>query len=122
MKKFLFGRLFFGPTDPSDPSRPFHDVDGDGFNDASGWATQENLRATLTSDFATSAGRLLILMLDHGYRTQDFAAFRLNENQVLPSTTLKGWLDDLQTSPVARSSGSGLSLRFSDDRFPNAKR
>ena len=81
---------------PGEPA-PWRDADGDGLNDVDGWATVEHLRGPLTGDFAKGAGRLLILMMDHGHRTQDFMTFRLSETRVLPSTTLDGWLDDLQT-------------------------
>lgn len=88
----------FGPADPGDPAKPFRDADGDGINDVDGWANLANLEQTLTGDFATSAGRLLIIMVDHGNRTQDFMTFRVCENQVLPSTQLDAWLDTLQTN------------------------
>ena len=52
--------------------------------------------AALTGEFAQGAGRLLIIMMSHGHRTGDFMTFMVNENQVLPSTTLDSWLDDLQ--------------------------
>ncbi len=101
----------FGPTDPANLSLPFRDADGDGLNDADGWATLENLRQAITGvsvpgahpdiplDFGPGAGRLLIIMMNHGHRTRDFMTFRLNETQVLSSITLDGWLDDLQTPP-----------------------
>jgi WD40 repeat protein len=88
----------FGPLDPMDPSRPFRDADGDGLNDMDSSATLAQLQSAITGQFAQQAGRLLIIMIDHGYRTQDFMAFRANETQVLPSTTLRSWLDNLQTS------------------------
>lgn len=88
----------FGPRDPLNPSKPFRDADGDGWNDVDDWATLENLEAALTGDFAKGAGRLLILMLNHGYRTDDFMAFRINETQLLSTLVMKRWLDDLQSN------------------------
>jgi hypothetical protein len=88
----------FGPLDPMDSSKPFRDADGDGLNDVDSSATLAQLQSAITGPFAQQAGRLLIIMIDHGYRTQEFMAFRVNETQALPSTMLKGWLDDLQTS------------------------
>ncbi|MCX7048805.1 MAG: InlB B-repeat-containing protein [Candidatus Sumerlaeota bacterium] len=90
---------------PPGESAPWRDADGDGLNDVDGWATEANLRDAITGDFGQSAGRLLILMIDHGARTQNFMTFRANEAQVLLSTTLDGWLDDLQT-PTANTSGT----------------
>ena len=37
-------------------------------------------------------------------------AFRLNETQVLPSTTLDGWLDDLQTPTTATQAAPDVTL------------
>ncbi|MBN1867428.1 WD40 repeat domain-containing protein [Candidatus Sumerlaeota bacterium] len=88
----------FGPDDPSRPGQPFRDADGDGLNDADAWSTLENLEEAVAGDFGRNAGRLMVLMIDHGHRTSDFMAFRMNQTQVLPSTVLDGWLDDLQAS------------------------
>ncbi|MFC1601037.1 DVUA0089 family protein [Candidatus Sumerlaeota bacterium] len=95
---------------PQGEEAPFRDADGDGLNDVDGWATLENLERAITgayvpgadpsipAGFGSGAGRLMILMMDHGHRTQNFMTFRVNEEQLLPSTKLDGWLDDLQTS------------------------
>ncbi|NQU43044.1 WD40 repeat domain-containing protein, partial [bacterium] len=100
----------FGPTDPANVDRPFRDADGDGLNDVDGWAMLANLQraltgdavpnasATIPADFASGAGRLLILMIDHGYKAGGTTAFRLNPTQVLPATTMDAWLDALQTN------------------------
>ncbi|NQU45394.1 hypothetical protein HQ520_19100 [bacterium] len=89
---------------------PFRDADGDGLNDVDAWATLANLQRALTgeavpnasasipADFASGAGRLLILMVDHGYKAGGTTAFRLNPTQVLPATTMDTWLDTLQTN------------------------
>jgi WD40 repeat protein len=74
------------------------DADGDGVNDVDGPATIQELSDALRGDFARDAGRLLILMVDHGYATEDFMAFRLNPSQGILATTLDSWLDDLQAS------------------------
>jgi WD40 repeat protein len=88
----------FGPTDPANPSKPFRDGDGDGLNDADDWATLDTLRSAIAGPFGEGAGRLLIIMVDHGYRTESFTAFMVNHQQAVLSTTLDTWLDDLQTS------------------------
>ena len=88
----------FGPTDPTSPTLPFRDADGDGLNDVDGWATLETLRDAITGSFAAGSGRLFVLFVDHGNRTEGFTAFRVNERQALLTTTLDTWLDDLQTS------------------------
>lgn len=83
---------------PADAVPPFRDADGDGLNDVDGYATLENLEAALTGEFAQGAGRLMVIMMDHGHRTRDFMTFRLSESQALSATQLDGWLDDLQSS------------------------
>ncbi|NQU45395.1 WD40 repeat domain-containing protein [bacterium] len=100
----------FGPADPTDTDRPFRDANGDGLNDIDAWATLANLKKALgagadagastfiPADFASGAGRLLILMVDHGYKAGGTTAFRLNPTQVLPATTMDTWLDALQTN------------------------
>ena len=61
-----------------------------------GWSTLENLESLKT--FAQNAGRLLIIMMDHGYRTDSFTTFQMNQSQQLLSTTLDNWLDYLQAN------------------------
>jgi hypothetical protein len=86
----------FGPVDPGDSSRPFRDADGDGLNDVDDWASLDSLEQAMTGPFAQNAGRLLILLMDHGHRTNSMMSFRVNETQVVLSTTLDSWLDSLQ--------------------------
>lgn len=74
------------------------DADGDGNNDVIATCTLNQLRETLTGDFATSASRLSVFMIDHGYRTQDYMAFRFSRGELLSTTTLCGWLDGLQAA------------------------
>ncbi|MDX2175490.1 MAG: WD40 repeat domain-containing protein [Candidatus Sumerlaeia bacterium] len=77
------------------------DVDGDGISDVDGPSTVAELSDALTGSFAGEAGRLLVLMVDHGYTTEDFMAFRMNPSEGLTTTQMDTWLDDLQaTSPV----------------------
>ena len=88
----------FNPIDPEEPTKPFKDADGDGLNDVDAWATLENLETALTGEFAQGAGRLMIILLGHGYRTGEIMAYEINHEQALLSTTLDSWLDGLQTN------------------------
>ncbi|MFH0795168.1 MAG: hypothetical protein V2A74_14180, partial [bacterium] len=74
------------------------DADGDGLNDVDTSASLHNLQAAITGTFGQQAGRLLILMIDHGYKRSNFMTFRVNPSEVLPTTTLDSWLDELQTN------------------------
>ncbi|HNT35416.1 MAG TPA: hypothetical protein PKH07_10515, partial [bacterium] len=88
----------FGPTDPSDPTKPFRDADDDGLNDVDGWSTLGALQAATTGTFAQDAGRLMIILIDHGFITNSGCYFQMNPTQVLPAATLDNWLDDLQAA------------------------
>jgi len=72
------------------------DVDGDGALDVDAPATREALQAALEGDFARGAGRLLIVMIDHGYKSGETVAFRINPTQAVLTTELDGWLNALQ--------------------------
>ncbi|MBX3730508.1 MAG: WD40 repeat domain-containing protein, partial [Candidatus Sumerlaeia bacterium] len=74
------------------------DLDGDGNDEVDGYATRGALQGALEGDFAREAGRLMILMIDHGYKTGDFMAFRLNPTEAVLTTTMNGWLNDLQNA------------------------
>ncbi|MBX3727790.1 MAG: WD40 repeat domain-containing protein, partial [Candidatus Sumerlaeia bacterium] len=74
------------------------DLDGDGIHEVDGFATRAGLEAALAGSFAREAGRLMILMIDHGYKTGDFMAFRLNPTEAVLTTTMNGWLNDLQNA------------------------
>jgi WD40 repeat protein len=159
----------FGPEDEGNPGQPFRDADGDGVNDADGWATLENLQAAFAptsggggeqsqvSSFkfqgapergdgvardsaeiesatsgleggdaavpqngggeipdgvfqndgsgttwrAREGGRLSVFLIDHGYKTDGFMVFRVNETQAVSATTFAGWMDALQEAAPA---------------------
>ncbi|MCC5875520.1 MAG: WD40 repeat domain-containing protein, partial [Candidatus Sumerlaeia bacterium] len=93
---FPEGHVFSAGGDPVS-----WDISGNGVPDIDGPATRTAFEEALTGEFATEAGRLLVLMIDHGYRTADVMAFRMNPEEAVTTTEVNHWLDTLQnTAPV----------------------
>jgi len=77
------------------------DVDQDGTVDVDALATREALQGALQGPFAREAGRLLLVMIDHGYKAGPTMAFRINPTQAILTTEMNTWLNELQhAAPV----------------------
>lgn len=87
-----------GTTFPTTPEAVAWDFDGDGTPEIDGAATRATFSNALEGPFAREAGRLTILMIDHGYRTGDVMAFRINPEEALTTLEMNGWLNDLQNA------------------------